>query len=201
MANSNTPFGLSPVAYLNGSRWNGQAREYYIASNDGNAFAIGDPVKSSGDGDTNGVAGVTLATGGHAPNPIRGVIVGMGGTIYGGPGGDPASPQTIIIPATKTKAYYVLVVDDPNVIFEVQEDSDAANLAATDIGSNVDLVAGANNGYVSGWMLNSNVVNTGADYQVRLLGLSQRQGNAIGTYAKWLVLINQHELRVGQIGV
>ena len=51
MANANKPMGLSPHSYLNGATWNGQARAYYIASTDPNAFAIGDPVTLAGSGD------------------------------------------------------------------------------------------------------------------------------------------------------
>jgi len=114
---------------------------------------------------------------------------------------DPASLDTTIIPATKTKNYYVLVVDDPNVIFEAQEDSIGNNLAVTDLSSNMDIVSGTNNGYVSGWMLDSSTVNTGSTRQVKLLGLAQRSDNAVGQYGKWLVLINNHELRGGITGV
>jgi hypothetical protein len=40
-----------------------------------------------------------------------------------------------------------------------------------------------------------------ATLQVKLLGLSRRIDNAFGEYAKWLVLINNHELRAGTTGV
>ncbi len=200
MANANRATGLSVASYLNGAKFTGAAREYFIASNDGNAYAIGDPVASSGTGDGNGVAGVTLATGGFG-NSIRGVIIATRGIKYGAGMVDPTSLDTTIIPATKTKAYYVLVADDPNLIFEAQEDSIGNNLAATDIASNLDLIAGTNSGYASGWMLDSSTVNTGSTRQVRLLGLAQRSDNAIGQFGKWLFLINNHELRVGSTGV
>ena len=69
MANANKPSGLSPVQYLNGAPLNGQARLYSVAYNYGTAIYIGDPVILSGTSDTNGVAGVTLATAGDA-NPV-----------------------------------------------------------------------------------------------------------------------------------
>lgn len=202
MANANRPSGLAPVQYRNGSPWNGQAREYYIASNDGSAFAIGDPVDLSGTGDGNGVPGIVLATAGNnaGANRILGCIVGVG-TVYGGALFDPSNLNTIVAPATKTKAYYVLVADDPNIVFEMQEDSDAGALAATDIGINIDLVSGVNNGYLSGWQLDSSTVNTSANFQMKLWGLAQRRDNAFGTYAKWLCTINLHRFAAGVAGV
>lgn len=201
MANTNAPSGLAPVSYLNGSPWNGQARRYYIPSTDTNAYAIGDPVKTlSGGGDARGVSGVVLATAG-AGNAIRGVIVGAGGLQYGGPSANINNLNTTVIPATKLQAYYVDVVDDPNVLFEVQEDSVGGSLAAEDVGENVDLIAGTNSGYVSGWMLDSSTPGTGSTIQCRLMQLAQRSDNAIGTYAKWIVKINNHELAAATAGV
>lgn len=198
MANVNQPKGLWPTQYLNGAPWNGQARLYYIASTDSNAYAIGDPVASSGSGDTNGVPGVTLATAGTG-NAIRGVIVGCGTSE--GLMADPNNLNTTVIPATKSQAYYVMVVDDPNVIFEVQEVGTGTALTAAEIGLNANLASGTNNGYQSGWQLANDSEGSGSTIQVRLLGLVRRQKNAFGAYAKWLVKINNHELAAGTAGV
>jgi hypothetical protein len=199
MANSNTPFGLSPVEYLSGAKWNGQVRRYYIPSADGNAFAIGDAVVPAGSADAKGIMSVTLATPGSG---LLGAIVGMGGEKYGGPSVDPTNLGTTIIPATKTKGYYVLVADDPNIIFEVQEIGTGTPLAAADVGLNANLVAGTNNGYISGWLLTNTTEAATATLDVKLLGLSQRiPDNAFGAYAKWNVLINNHYYRVGSLGL
>ena len=108
MANTSKIAGLSPVQYLNGAAYNGQARMYYIVSTDGNAYAIGDPVDLSGSGDTNGVPGVVLATAG-ATNPIVGAIVGIAENESGV--GNITTPNTIVAPAVKTRNYYVMVLD------------------------------------------------------------------------------------------
>ncbi len=205
MANINAPAGLVPVRYLNGSKWNGQVRTYYIASTDPNAFAIGDPLVLSGDGDTNGVAGVTLATAG-VDHPVLGALAGVSSVgaagNYGAAGSTgPTNPNTIVVPATKLVGYYVLVFDDPNIIYEMQEDSLGANLAASDIGTNVNLVSGVNNGFISGWMLDSNSTGTGAGLQAKLLQKAQRSDVAIGQYCRWDVLINNHQYRTGITGV
>lgn len=198
MANANKPMGLSPVQYLSGAPWSGQARVYFIASTDTNAFAIGDPVASSGSADSNGVPGITLATAGSG-NAIRGVVVGLG--TQESLMADPSNLNTTVVPATKTKAYYALVADDPSIIFEVQEIGTGTALTATEVGLNANLAAGTNNGYLSGWVLDNAGEGSGSTLQVRLLGLVRRQDNAFGQYAKWLVKINNHELAAGTAGV
>lgn len=198
MANPNKPAGLVPVQYLNGAPWSGQARTYFIAQADTNAYAIGDPVASSGSGDSNGVAGVTLATAGTG-NAVRGAIVGIG--TKESLMADPNNLNTLIIPATKTQPYYVMVVDDPNVIFSIQEGNTTTYLTASAIGNNANLYSGANNGYVSGWTLNNSGVTTTNTLQLRILGLQRTIDNTFGQYAKWLVKINNHELAAGTAGV
>jgi len=199
MANVNQPSGLSPVGYSTGSTWNGQSRRYCIPSSDSNAYAIGDPVTLAGSADANGVPTITLATAGTA-NVIAGVIVGTGGIAYGGMSANPSNLDSLVIPATKTKAYYVDVADDPYIEFQIQDDA-SATLAATDISSNYNLVAGTNNGYVSGWQLAANSSNTGATRQVQILRLAQVPNNTIGQYAKWIVRIVNHQFAAGTAGV
>lgn len=198
MANVNAPAGLAPVGYMSGAPWNGQLNRYYIAAADTNAYAIGDPVTLSGSADAKGVAGVTLMTAGAG---FVGVVMGMGGIAYGGMSGDPDSLGLTVIPATKSKAYYVLVCDDPNVIYKVQEIGTGTALAAAAVGLNCNLVAGANNGYVSGWLLDNTTEATTNTLDVKLLGLSQEPNNDFGAYAKWLVLPNNHLYRGGVTGV
>lgn len=198
MANVNTPFGLAPLQYLNGSPWNGQGRRYCIPQADANAYAIGDVVVLAGSADSKGVPTITLATPGSA---LLGCILGAGGLAYGGFSGDPTNLNTTVIPATKTKDYYVMVCDDPNVIFAVQEIGTGTPLAAADVGLNANLVAGTNNGYLSGWLLTNTTEATTSTLDVKLLGLVQGvQDNAFGAYAKWMVLINNHVFKAGTTG-
>lgn len=198
MANSDTPFGLRPHSYLNGTPWNGQARMYCIPNTeDTNAYAIGDPVELAGGADAAGVPTVILATPGSG---LTGVIVAMAGTKYGSHGGDPTSLDTLVVPATKTKDYYVLVCDDPNVLFEVQEVSGGTALTAAEVGLNANLVAGTNNGYISAWELNNSGEATTSTLDVQLMGLVQRPGNVFGEHAKWLVRINNHSYNAGITG-
>lgn len=200
MANSDRPSGLSPVRYLNGAPWNGAGNVYCIPSTDNNAFAIGDPVVLAGSADTNGVATITLATAGTGNEVLGALVSGAGSLKYGEQFGVPQETP-IVIPATKTRAYYVLVADDPNIIFDIQEENVGTALTAADVGSNGNLVSGTNNGYVSGWELDRTGVTTTSTLQLRLMGLAQYSGNAFGDYARWLVLINNHCWRIGQTGI
>lgn len=204
MANANKPMGLSPHSYLGGARWSGQGTWYAILSSDVNAYAIGDPVALAASGDTLGIPGVTLATAGTG-NTLLGAIVGISNTapsVYGGAlAGGSAQFNAVLIPATKTANYYVLVCDDPSVLFEVQEVSGGTQLATTDVGNNVNLLSGSNNGYVSGWQLNNASKGSGSTLQCQLMRLVQRADNTFGANAKWLVRINNHQFSGGTTGV
>jgi hypothetical protein len=200
MANVSKPAGLAPIRHLLGGNPTFKGQVYYIASTDINAFAVGDPVVLSGEADANGIPGITLATAG-TDQPILGAIVSAAGApSYGVVQGVPAeSPVTI--PATKTRDYYVMVEDDPWVIFEIQEDSDGGSIAAASVGLNANLIAAASNGYVSGWQIDSSSVNSGSGRQVKLLRAVASVDNALGTYCKWEVMINLHVFKAGTTGI
>lgn len=203
MANANRPSGLSPVKHLTGAPFNGQGNVYQIAAADTNAYAIGDPVVSSGSADANGVPGITLAA---ATGAIRGVILGLGNSSgvlapEAGIFNTNNLNQTIRPSGAQSTDWYAIVADAPDLIFEVQEVGTGTQLAAADVGNNTNLLVGANNGFQSGWLLDNATKGTTATLQVRLLGLSRRSDNAFGAYAKWLVKINNHELSAGTAGV
>jgi hypothetical protein len=196
MANVNKPSGLSPVQYLNGAPWNGQAREYSVAYNYGTALYVGDPVTLSGSSDTNGVPGVVL---GGATGAIVGTIVGVGR--YEGLIANPNNLNVIYYPAGgdgNTNPWYVMVADDPNIIFEVQDSGNGGTpLAASNIGDNANLISGTGNGFISGWQLDPSTAATTATLQLKIFGLVRTSDNAFGNYAKVLVKINNHVYGTG----
>ncbi len=212
MANVNAPFGLRPVKHLSGANWTQQVNLYYIPSTDTNAYFIGDAVQSAAGGDTlTGASAVTLygtRNSASTSGAIRGVIVGIG-TSVATPGGnfpgafDPNNLNTVTIPGTKAYAYYVWVVDSPDVIFEGQSDT----IAATAFNKNAPLfVANAptapqnqSQSYVQG-----SAANTTQALPLRIIGAPWRIDNDLtspGTVAKVLVMINQHELSGNTAGV
>lgn len=197
MANANRPTGLSPVRSITGAPFNDQVQLYSIAPAYATALYIGDPVISSGTSDSRGIAGIQLAA---ATGAIRGVIVGLGTSV-----GLIANPSNLDITyrpaAAQSQTWYALVCDDPNMIFEVQEVGTGTPFTAAEVGLNANLSLGAGNGYVSGWQVDNSGEGTTDTLQVRLLGLAQRQDNAFGQYAKWLVKINNHEFYLGNAGL
>lgn len=196
MANANRPSGFSPVRYLNGAAWNGQANVYSIAAAYATELAIGDPVISAGSASASGLPTIALAA---ATGAVRGVIVGLGRTAN--LMGNWSNLDTTKRPAAaQSTDWFAMVVDDPAVVFEIQEESNGTALAATEVGLNTIPVLAAAGTYLSGWQLRSATgatPATTATLQLRLLGLSQKQDNAFGAYAKWLVKFNVHELGTG----
>lgn len=193
MANRNTPFGFKPVGHLNGSAWNGATEIMEFPAGDATAVYVGDAVISY-KLPSDVYRAATVATT-HAD--IAGVVVGFKP--------DPAISQSTIHKAASIKRLGY-VVTDRTVVYEVQEDSDANYITLAMIGSNGDLVATAGDSTTgnSKQTLDSSDVSaqntTAATNQFRVVGFVNRPDNAVGNYAKWLVIINEHGDADGQIG-
>jgi hypothetical protein len=186
MANTDRPFGFKPVKHLLGGSWNGKANVYYIPSSDGNDMFKGDAVKSAGSASADGKYPTVAQA--AAGNTIRGVIIGFG-----------EDPHVMIKPENPNRSYrpgntamYCLVVDDPFVIFEVQEESDGATLEATDVGDTTDIVAGAGN--TTTGLSGMEIDSTAGDEQCKLLRIVDREDNELGAYCKWEIIFVEHEL-------
>lgn len=189
MANANTPRGLVPYKYTSGAPYNGAANIYYVPSSYATALYLGQPLIATGASDANGIPVVQTATAG-ATNYIIGAMVGIVD------GGDPVVPVTQGLPVyhPASTSQYILVADDPNLLFWAQEDSVGGAITAATAGTkNIDLVAGAGSTVTgwSGWMLDSSTIGTGATLQMRIVSGLQEADNTIGSaYAKWLVRPN-----------
>ena len=207
MPNLNAPSGLAPVMYRNGNFWNGQARIYGVAPTDTNAYYIGDPVKidSTNFADVNGIPFVTKATAGAA---MRGAVVAVAAAIVptgwqGGPWINPNDLTKTFRPTgAQTINYYLAVVDDPDVIFEVQEDSSGIGLAAAVTkNANLSFGAPATGVLISGAMIAGSTYATTATLNVKVLQAVQRADNTPYTaFQKWLVEINNHDFSSGTTG-
>ena len=190
MSNRNEYGGFKPVRHLNGMPWNGKARMYYIPATDGTATFKGDAVKSAGSADTSGkYATVAQAA---ATNAIRGVVIGFSDQPHIAV--DVTNLYRTYRPALT--AMYCLVVDDPDVIFEIQEDNDTNDMDADMVGLSTDIVVGSGNttSGLSAMELDSSDTATGAG-QCKILNVSNKEDNELGTYCKWDVLIIEHEMR------
>jgi hypothetical protein len=182
---------LKPVKHLTGAPWNGKVNVYYVPATDATALFKGDAVKSAGSADATGkFPTVTQVVAGDA---VRGIVVGFGDNPYVMT--HPDAPNRDYRPAST--AMYVFVVDDPSVIFEVQEDSVGGALAAVDVGSSADIVVAAGStatGRSAMELDSSTKVILAATCKV--LRVVDREDNELGTNAKWEVLIAEHEMNL-----
>ena len=192
MANANAPFGLRPVSN-NGTMWSGQGRLYCFPAADASNIFLGDPIVALGTSDANGVPNATIASAGSS-NYINGVFIGLTNGPAGGAG-------NAVFTVTRDLPVYVqsgvlaygLVCDDPNVLYEAQEDSVGGAIA---VGSSsfedANMVQGNGSTVTgfSGWMIDSSTVANSANLQVKLLGLARGPDNVIGNYARWICRLN-----------
>ena len=191
MANTDAPRGLKLHNSNGASYVTGGVNAYYVPSSYATALFIGDPVVKTGTANTTGVndfqAGTLPEVNKSAfgdTNPITGVVVGF-----------EADPDTnlsrIYNPASTERVVYV--ADDPNALFEIQDDGSAA-LAATDVGFNANIVDGTGSTVtgLSGVELDATTPAATATFQLKILRLIPRVDNELGVNAKWLVRINNH---------
>lgn len=177
------PFGLVPARYKSGAPYNGSDNRYFVDTTEANNIYIGDPVIISGTGDVNGVPGCVRA---GAGDRITGVVVG-----FGAKPGATAGTQSAINRGYRVggEADYLLVSDDPSLLFYAQEDGIGGFLTTASIGLNVNLIPGAGSNFTkkSGYMLDSSTAAT-TSAQVRIWGLDQTVNNTFGTTSSvWLV--------------
>ena len=189
MANSDTPFGLRPVRYVSGAPYNGAVNVYSTPSGDATAIYIGDPVKMASTSQTiNGrvFADVIQAATGDV---ITGIVVAVDPSEGAGADGRDSTKYRA---ASTVRLVYV--ADDPNLLFEIQEVSGGTALAANDIGLNADFVVGSGSTVTgqSGVELNNSGEADTASLDVKIVGFMNREDNAIGEHAKWLVRLNRH---------
>ena len=196
MANISKPSGLKPVSTLSGAPYNGQARLYYVPATNATALYVGDPVtRLTASADANGVPSVSIGVAGSA---ICGVIVGVLPVAAG------VSLQGTTLDLTRrslaaSTAGYVMVADDPSILFEIEEGTTAGAagtaLTASAIGNNANFIvlAGASTVSDSGTLLDNATENTTATLNLKIMSLAQREDNAFGARAKWIVKINNHQ--------
>lgn len=196
MANSNSPFGLRPIRHRNGAPYNGAVRPYLLPATDANDMFAGDPVNLAGNSNSAPVS--VPGAGDFPPGTLPTIVRATAGStnyLIGSIVEFAADADDLKLNYRKASTERVAwVADDPDLIFEIQEDG---ALAGSSVGQNVNLVAGAGStvsGY-SGWQIQSSSAGVGATIQLRLERLVNRVDNALGTNGKWLVAINLHSAR------
>ena len=191
MANNDNAFWLRLARSGGSAAHTGGVNRYYVPATDATAIYIGGLVKLAGSADADGVPSVTGNV--AAGNAVVGVCVGV----------EPVTAESTIYRVASTERY-VLVADDPNEVFEIQEDSVGAALAAADVGLNATLIgftAGSTASGRSTIEIDSSTKATTATLDVSIHRLVQRPDNAIGDNAKWLVRLNNHQFVDGTTGV
>jgi hypothetical protein len=229
--NPNKPAGLVPVASLIASvgGFSGMGNIYAIPTADTSGYWPGDLViPGTSAGNTYGAGGDSLGNpyiakyvegSGH---PVVGVVqaIGidptgaqwinpnvLGGAAsnypYAGPGGAtyrPAAAQSVI--------FYALVLDDPNIVYEIQEGGTGTNLTGAACGLNADVVV-ANPATIgvtvqSGTVLDNAETGTTSTFPLKIYRFVQRIDNGFttspstgGGYQKWLVAINNSVFKTG----
>jgi hypothetical protein len=174
---------------------------YAIPSTDStNTYSIGDSVKSiaAGFGDasnpwgTFGIQGVVKCTG-AAAELARGIIV----SVFR----NPFNLDTLYVPQTKAANYYVLVNDDPNVIFEAIPDGSNA-YASTWVGANAPYTVNAvNAANISNTVVTTGTIGSGSTLPLKIMQVAQRPNVSTGLYVPLVLTWNAHELKaVGTTG-
>lgn len=195
--NTNAPMGLKPVRYMNGGIYSGKANKYLITSAYATNIGQWDPVMSLSDGSV----GI-----GTAGSPARGVLEYVEYFTTGG--AYVKSPNWVASTVAKTGTQvFAYVHDDPTILMDVQETDGSSGagtpLALADINLNINFVIGAPNSFgISTTSINNTTEQTTNTLNLKLVGLSDYPGNAVGNYANWFVTWNSHELKsTGTTGV
>jgi hypothetical protein len=215
MANTSSLFGFKPIKYLNGAPWNGKVGVYYASASDTAVIYKGDMVAMQGTASKYESTGkYPCVTRAGVSSIMVGVAIGFSTVPY-----ISADPTNLFLSKrTASTAMYVFVVDDPMVIFEAQESEVTAAIAAalvySDVMANgkISLGAGAAAGTLgndttgTSYMgINSIDVHTNAGSAateaIKVLRLADKENNALGAYAVWEVMINQHYFGSGSIGL
>lgn len=176
MANVNAPHGFVPVCDTNNRRYTGGGSRYYKSATANMRIAKGDRVTRITSTDPNGYPEITKAA---ANAPCTGVVVGFEVV--------PSDLHKLCLEATDVG--YVIVEDDPNILYQVQANG-ALTLAA--IGRYINPIAnldGDNQTGLSKLQLDATTIGTGTS--CRIERLEPTPGNEVGIYGKWLVRLNQ----------
>lgn len=184
MANTDQPSGFTPVGTTDGSDWHGKLRTVQFADDYAASAFVGDIVKLTGTGSVDGkYEQVEVAAAGDAN---IGAIVEILPSFE-----DEGSLTQMYKPASTERLAKVCFGSE--VLYEVQEDSDGGALATTDIGSDIDLIAGAGNTItgISGQEIDSSTAGSGTQFRIR--HIARREDNELGDFCRWIVTVNDNQ--------
>lgn len=194
MANLNTPFGLRPANNFGTGPYTGDIHHYAVPASDVTAIYVGDPVKLVG------TASIISSQGGEVlPNVAQ---AATGDTIVGVVVGVLADTRDSLVYRAASTLRVLLVCDDPNAVFEIQQVTGGTPLNSNDIGLNANFVVAAGSTVTgqSGVTLDNSTeagINT---LDLKIVGVPNRVDNDTGTAvstgvdaSKFYVRINRHQ--------
>ncbi len=193
--------GFRPVKTITGAPWSGQANVYFVPSTDSTVIMIGDAVKLLGD--ARAASGAATVTRCGATDVPLGIVVGI---LFTGIGDIQNVPPVNVLDTPVYRAAstnrYLLVCDDPNVIYEVQYAG--TSVAAATITANVGLngqfttTAGSTTSGSSGMQLDSSGLATTATLPLKIVGFPARPDNLPGdVYFSYWVKLNGGQMGGG----
>jgi hypothetical protein len=197
--------GLRPVKMITGAPYNGQASLYFVPSSNSDVIMVGDVVKLAGDARSpTGVPTVARHASG-ATEAAVGVVVGI---VFSGVGDvqnmPPVNDLNTPVYRRASTDRYLLVADDPNLVFEGQ--TSGATFATANVGLNceIDATAGSTTSGASGMSIDLAALAATATLPLKVVGFPSRPDNNIGdTYTNAYVVINNHQYKgsTGTAGV
>lgn len=193
--------GFRPVKTVTGAAWSGQSNVYFVPASDSTVIMVGDAVKLAGD--ARAATGAPTVTRCAATDAAVGIVVGI---LFSGVGDTPNVPPVTDL---NTPVYrrastdrYLLVCDDPTVIYEVQYAG--TSVAAATITANVGLngqfttTAGNTASGSSGMQLDSAGLATTATLPLKVVGFPNRPDNIPGDqFFSYYVKLNNTQLGSG----
>lgn len=196
MANANVAAGLRPIT-REGAIYAGVGTLCAVPASQASNIFLGDPLVALGGSDAFGCPLVGLASAG-AGQPILGSMNG----VSNGPAAGGNAVSTVLQNSTVYRQggvlNYILAAIDPAQLYVVQEDSVGGSISAAVASFAVgNLSAGAGNTTTafSGFQLQSSSVTASANptYQLKIIGLLRGPGNSIGSFADWVVRLNNSQ--------
>ena len=187
--------GFRPVKTITGAPYNGQGNVYFLPASDSSVVMVGDAVKLLGD--ARAATGVPTVTRVSAATDIPiGVVVGI---LFTGVGDltnmPPVNDLNTPIYRRASTDRYVLVCDDPNIVYETQYagTSVAAATITANVGQNGQFVvtAGSTTSGSSGMQIDSAGLATTATLPLKIVGFPNRPDNIPGdVYFSYYVKLN-----------
>lgn len=198
MASVSRVNGFRPVKHITGAPYNGQANLYFLDSGNSDVVMVGDVVKLAGSSRAPSGAPTVARHAGGATEAAVGVVVSILFTGVGDTSNVPpvTSLDTPVYRAASTNRY-VLVADDPTVVFEAQCNG---AFVVGDVGQNaeVDVTAGSTSTGASGMSIDIGNKGTTATLPLKIVGFPNRPDNQTSdSYFNAYVVINNHQLKGG----